>query len=88
MNVYYHELYNSDLHCLFIEMSQSLYLVMMMVFITPTANNIIVMVELHNGDTTGSKEVLSLLIGWQYVLAPLFLCVNVALLVKIVHGWK
>jgi predicted Na+-dependent transporter len=71
------------------EMSPSIYLVMMMVFITPTANNVMVMVELSQGDDLlGVKEILSKLIGWQYLFSPLFLSFHVALLVKLVHGWQ
>jgi len=41
---------------------------MMIVFITPTANNIMVMVELGGGP----KEIMAALIGWQYVFSPFF----------------
>jgi len=72
----------------YLEMSPSIYLVMMIVFITPTANNVMVMVELCQGDNPGIKEILSILIGWQYLCAPLFLSINVAILVKLVHEWQ
>jgi len=62
---------------------------MMIVFITPTANNVMVMVELSQGaDASGVKEVLSRLIAWQYLCSPLFLSFHIALLVKLVNGWQ
>lgn len=61
-----------------------LYLVMMIVFITPTANNVMVMVELSN---SASKEGLAKLIAWQYLLAPLLLSINLAVIVSLVSTW-
>lgn len=61
-----------------------LYLVMMIVFITPTANNVMVMLELTN---SVSKEGLARLIAWQYLLAPLLLTINLAVIVSLVSQW-
>lgn len=61
-----------------------LYLVMMIVFITPTANNVMVMLELTN---SVSKEGLARLIAWQYLLAPLLLSINLAVIVSLVSTW-
>mmetsp|Transcript_8803 Transcript_8803/g.12763 ORF Transcript_8803/g.12763 Transcript_8803/m.12763 type:complete len:449 (-) Transcript_8803:93-1439(-) len=58
------------------------YLVLMIVFITPTANNVMVMVEL--GGKHVSKEGIARLIGWQYALAPVLLSVSVATVVHVV----
>lgn len=57
------------------------YLVLMMVFITPTANNVMVMVELG---TNVSKEGIARLIGWQYAVAPVLLSTSVATIVYLV----
>lgn len=46
------------------------YLVMMIVFITPTANNVMVMVELSG---SSSKEGMARLIGYQYLVSPVVL---------------
>lgn len=56
----------------------------MIVFITPTANNVMVMVELSG---SASKEGMARLIGWQYVFAPLVLSVNVAIVVSLACQW-
>lgn len=52
------------------EIDATCYLVMMIVFITPTANNVIVMVELSG---SSSKEGIARLIGWQYLASPIVL---------------
>ena len=44
------------------------------VFITPTANNVMVMVELSG---SGTKEGIARVIGWQYAVAPLLLSLSV-----------
>jgi len=53
---------------------ESFYLVCMIVFITPTANNVMVMVELSG---SGTKEGIARVIGWQYAVAPLLLSLSV-----------
>ena len=52
------------------EIDATCYLVMMIVFITPTANNVMIMVELSG---SSSKEGMARLIGWQYVVSPVLL---------------
>ena len=52
------------------EIDATCYLVMMVVFITPTANNVMVMVELSDSNL---KEGMARLIGWQYVVSPFVL---------------
>jgi len=52
------------------EIDGTCYLVMMIVFITPTANNVMVMVELSG---SSSKEGMARLIGWQYIVSPVVL---------------
>lgn len=61
------------------EIDATCYLVMMIVFITPTANNVMVMVELSG---SGSKEGMARLIGWMYVASPIVLS---AVLSVVVH---
>jgi predicted permease len=56
------------------------YLVMMIVFITPTANNVMVMVELSG---SSSKEGMARVIGYQYMVAPVILSVVLAVVVSL-----
>jgi len=58
----------------------SFYLVAMIVFITPTANNVMVMVELSG---SGTKEGIAQVIGCQYLAAPLLLSFTVTAVVAI-----
>lgn len=55
------------------------YLVLLMNFITPTANVVMVIAELGSGPD--SKNVMASLIGWQYVVAPFLLSLTVMLVV-------
>jgi len=52
---------------------------MMIVFITPTANNVMVMVELSG---SSSKEGIARLIGWQYIVSPLVLSIVLSAVVS------
>ena len=56
------------------------YLVMMIVFITPTANSVMVMVELSG---SSSKEGIARLIGYQYVVAPIVLSLVLSAVVSL-----
>mmetsp|Transcript_16391 Transcript_16391/g.29823 ORF Transcript_16391/g.29823 Transcript_16391/m.29823 type:complete len:444 (-) Transcript_16391:67-1398(-) len=56
------------------------YLVAMIVFITPTANNVMVMVELSGSGTNGS---IAQVIGWQYALAPALLSLSMTAVVTV-----
>ena len=56
------------------------YLVAMMVFVTPTANNVMVMVELSG---SGSKEGIAQVIGFQYLVAPILLSISVTAVVAV-----
>lgn len=55
------------------------YLVLLMNFITPTANVVMVIAELGSGDA--AKNVMASLIGYQYVVAPFLLSLTVMLVV-------
>lgn len=60
------------------------YLALMIVTITPTANNVMVMVELSG---SGSKEGMARIIGWQYACAPILLSITVMLVVRVAGSW-
>lgn len=62
------------------EIDSTVFLVMMIVFICPTANNVMVMVELSG---SGSKEGMARLIGWQYFVSPVVLSFVLAAVVHI-----
>jgi predicted permease len=61
----------------------SFYLVIMIVFITPTANNVMVMTDLSGSN---AREGIARLIGWQYLAAPLFLSLSVMMVVWVASG--
>jgi hypothetical protein len=63
------------------EIDATCYLVMMVVFITPTANNVMVMVELSDSNL---KEGMARLIGWQYVVSPFVLSLVLTVVVSLV----
>jgi len=52
----------------------------MVVFVTPTANNVIVMDELSG---SGSQEDMVELIAWQYAASPVLLSLSVACAVMV-----
>ena len=56
------------------------YLVLLMNFVTPTANVVMVIAELGSGPD--SKNVMASLIGWQYVVAPVMLSLTVMMIVS------
>jgi len=66
------------------DIAPSFYLVIMIVFITPTANNVMVMVELSD---SGSKEGIAQVIGLQYLCAPVLLSLSVTAVVGVVALW-
>ena len=58
-----------------------------MAFLTPTANNVMVMVELSGGNREGIARV----IFWQYLAAPLVLSLSVTAAVSVANSslhWK
>ena len=56
------------------EIDEPFWLVCMILFLTPTANNVMVMVELSG---SGSKEGIARCIFWQYAVAPVILSLSV-----------
>jgi predicted permease len=60
------------------EIAGSFYLVLLMVFLCPTANNVMVMVELSG---SGSREGMARIIAYQYMSAPLILSLTVSIAV-------
>lgn len=61
------------------EIQFQFYLVLLMNFVTPTANVVMVIAELGSGPN--SKNVMASLIGWQYVVAPVLLTLTVMMIV-------
>jgi len=55
------------------------YLVLLMNFVTPTANVVMVIAELGSGPE--SKKFMASLIGWQYIAAPILLSLTVMMIV-------
>lgn len=66
------------------EIDGAFYLVLMIVFITPTANNVMVMVELSGSNT---KEGIAQAIAIQYACAPIMLSLTMSLVVGIATSW-
>ena len=66
------------------DIDASFYLVLMIVFITPTANNVMVMVELSGG----AKEGIARVIAWQYAASPLILSLTMTTAVGIASQWS
>lgn len=60
------------------------YLVLMIVTITPTANTVMVMVELSDSE---AKEGMARIIGWQYAVAPVLLSITVMIVVQVADRW-
>lgn len=67
------------------EIDGAFYLVLMIVFITPTANNVMVMVELSGSDT---KEGIAQVIALQYAVAPIMLSLTMSLVVGVADSWR
>ena len=63
----------------------SFYVVLMIVFLTPTANNVMVMVELSGSDT---KESIATVIALQYAVAPIILSGTMTIAIGIASGWS
>ena len=61
--------------------ASSMYLVMMLMFVTPTANNTIILVELSDGEK--AKKDMATLIAFQYLAAPVLLSLSVAAALQI-----
>jgi len=67
------------------DINATFYLVSMIVFITPTANDVMVMVELSGG---GAKEGIARVFGMEYVSAPFLLSASVTAVVGIASQWS
>lgn len=63
----------------------SFYLVLMIVFLTPTANNVMVMVELSGSN---AKEGIARVIALQYAFAPLILSITMTIAIGIASNWS
>ena len=64
----------------------SFYLVVLIVFLTPTANNVMVMVEL--GGDGGSREAIARTIAWQYAASPIILSLTMTVAVGLADNWS
>ena len=67
------------------EIDGAFYLVLMIVFLCPTANNVMVMVELSG---SVAKEGLAQVIALQYLVAPLILSITMTIAVGVASGWS
>lgn len=56
---------------------------MLIVFITPTANNVMVMVELSGG----AREGIARVIAWEYGVAPIILSLTMTTAVGVASQW-
>jgi auxin efflux carrier family protein len=66
------------------EIEGAFYLVLMIVFLTPTANNVMVMVELSG---SGAKEGMANVIALQYLVAPIILSCTMTIAIGVTSGW-
>lgn len=66
------------------DIDAAFYLVLMIVFITPTANNVMVMVELSGG----AKEGIARVIAWEYAAAPIMLSLTMTTVVGVASQWS
>ncbi len=66
------------------DIDASFYLVLMIVFLTPTANNVIVMVELSGSD---AKEGIARVIALQYLVAPILLSLTMTIAIGVASDW-
>jgi len=67
------------------DIDASFYLVLMIVFLTPTANNVMVMVELSG---SSAKEGIARVIALQYFVAPVILSLTMTIAIGIASGWS
>jgi len=67
------------------DIEAAFYLVVMIVFLTPTANNVMVMVELSG---YGAKEGLATVIALQYAVAPIILSLTMSIVIGFASSWS
>jgi predicted permease len=67
------------------DMVGSFYLTLMIVFLTPTANNVMVMVELSGSN---AKEGIASVIALQYATAPLILSLTMSVAIGVASRWS
>jgi predicted permease len=67
------------------EIAAAFYLVAMIVFLTPTANNIMVMVELSG---SGATEGIASAIALQYAVAPFILTLTMSVAIGVASDWS
>ena len=57
----------------------------MIVFLTPTANNVMIIVELSG---SGAKEGIARVIALQYAVAPVILSLTMTIAIGVASGWS
>lgn len=67
------------------DIAASFYLVLMIVFLTPTANNVMVMVELSGSKV---KEGIARVIALQYAVAPVILSLTMTIAIGVASDWS
>lgn len=67
------------------DIAASFYLVLMIVFLTPTANNVMVMVELSGSK---AKEGIARVIALQYAVAPVILSLTMTIAIGVASEWS
>jgi predicted permease len=84
------------LHLTSISFPPAMTVVLMMVWITPTANNVMVMVDLASSSSSNSangndddddkyRQGMARIFAWQYALAPLLLSFWVTIVIRVAH---
>lgn len=67
------------------DIDDSFYIVIMIVFLCPTANNVMVMVELSGSN---AKEGIARVIAMQYAVAPLILSLTMTISIGVASSWS
>jgi hypothetical protein len=69
------------------EIAGAFYLVLMIVFLTPTANNVMIMIELADADA-GILEGVANVIALQYAVAPVILSLTMTIAIGVASEWS
>jgi hypothetical protein len=69
------------------EIAGAFYLVLMIVFLTPTANNVMIMIELADGDASIMEGVANV-IAMQYIVAPVILSLTMSVAIGVASEWS
>ena len=69
------------------EIAGAFYLVLMIVFLTPTANNVMIMIELADCDAAIMEGVANV-IAMQYIVAPILLSLTMSVAIGVASEWS